>query len=147
MAWTCPCGTSNGDNRQSCRACNRPLFDHPRPEAVQRAPEQAAQYYPLCKVCERGALVPRRVYRMSGPVVAIGFILLIPPVLGMIVCGLMFLGVTATSKTPDNATILAGGLSLGFGIACFVSGLLGWLLIMKKRVLQCAVCGAVIGAS
>jgi len=84
---------------------------------------------------------------MSGPVVAIGFILLIPPVLGMIFCGLMFLGVTATSKTPDNATILAGGLSLGFGIACFVSGLLGWLLIMKKRVLQCAVCGAVIGAS
>jgi len=28
VAWTCPCGASNGDNRQSCRACGRPLFQH-----------------------------------------------------------------------------------------------------------------------
>jgi hypothetical protein len=28
-----------------------------------------------------------------------------------------------------------------------VSGLLGWLLVMRKSVLQCDVCGAVVNAS
>jgi hypothetical protein len=32
------------------------------------------------------------------------------------------------------------------GIGCFVFGLLGWLLIMKKHVLQCGYCGAVVNA-
>jgi hypothetical protein len=31
------------------------------------------QYQPSCKICERGVLVPKKIYRMSGPVVAIGF--------------------------------------------------------------------------
>jgi hypothetical protein len=43
--------------------------------------------------------------------------------------------------------IFGGGLTVAFGIACFVSGLLGWLLVMKKRVLQCSMCGAVVNAS
>jgi hypothetical protein len=33
------------------------------------------------------------------------------------------------------------------GITSFVGGLLGWLLVMKKRVLKCSFCGAVINAS
>ena len=42
---------------------------------------------------------------------------------------------------------MAGGLSACFGISCLVGGLLGWLLVMKKKVLQCKNCGAVIAAS
>jgi hypothetical protein len=33
------------------------------------------------------------------------------------------------------------------GIASFVGGLLGWLLVMRKRVLRCSVCGATVSAS
>ena len=40
-----------------------------------------------------------------------------------------------------------GGLSCFFGAVSLVSGLLGWLLVMKKRVLECAYCGAVVAAS
>lgn len=150
MSWTCPCGKSNGDDRQSCRACNRPLFDHPQSEALNRAPQQPAQYYPTCKICERGALVRKKVFRMSGPVVAIGFIFLIPSVCGMILSALVFLGVisSAGDQTTDNTQVVIGtAFAIGLGIACFVGGLLGWLLVMKKRVLQCAVCGAVVSAS
>ena len=48
---------------------------------------------------------------------------------------------------PDDASGLAAGIVIAIGIACFVGGLLGWLLVMKKRVLQCPVCGAVVNAS
>jgi hypothetical protein len=43
--------------------------------------------------------------------------------------------------------VIGSGLAIALGIAFFVSGLLGWLLVMKKRVLQCSMCGAVINAS
>jgi hypothetical protein len=49
---------------------------------------------------------------------------------------------------------LFGGMATFLGssyfvlmILAFVSGLLGWLLVMKKRVLQCGLCGAVVNAS
>lgn len=36
---------------------------------------------------------------------------------------------------------------IGSAIASFVGGLLGWVLIMKKTVLQCSRCGLVLAAS
>jgi hypothetical protein len=45
------------------------------------------------------------------------------------------------------ASLFGGVFSILWGIAFFVGGLLGWLLVMKKRVLQCDVCGAVVSAS
>ena len=44
-----------------------------------------------CKVCDRGTLESKAVYRMSGPAVVIGFILLIPSIIGMVSCALMLL--------------------------------------------------------
>lgn len=44
-------------------------------------------------------------------------------------------------------TSSGSGIALFIGIACFVSGLIGWLLVMKKDVLQCDNCGAVVNAS
>jgi hypothetical protein len=49
--------------------------------------------YPTCKICDRGALSSKTVFRMSGPAVAIGFIFLIPSVLGMVFSALLLLGV------------------------------------------------------
>jgi len=45
-----------------------------------------------CKVCDQGTLEHKRVYRMSGPVVFIGYILLIPSILGILFSALMFVG-------------------------------------------------------
>jgi hypothetical protein len=145
---------------------------------------------------------------MSGPVVVIGFILVIPSVLGMLF-GIFMLFITGAARTrtsmsgehkirarlvaedvpepiiaeviaskpvgnaelvslsPEQrsaihdaqlsasaqkvgagaATVLVGGFSLFIVVASFVGGLLGWLLIMRKRVLQCVRCGAVVAAS
>jgi hypothetical protein len=145
---------------------------------------------------------------MSTPVVAIGFILLIPSALGMLFAILMLFLTGAASKAtsasnerqiraelvahgiPDSiinkiasdtplshddvvsltyqqqtavreaessrlgqkvgdgvATVVAGGFSTFVFVAAFIGGLLGWLLVMRKRVLQCARCGAVVPAS
>jgi hypothetical protein len=159
---------------------------------------------PLCHTCGQGALIKRTKFRMSGPVVAIGFILLIPSALGMLFGALMFLmtgmyssqtsasgereirarlaqqeipeaiitevasgkpvpGEQLTPLTyPQRAAVhdaqsslsaqkagagVAAGLSLFIIVASFVGGLLGWLLIMRKRVLECTRCGAVVPAS
>jgi hypothetical protein len=163
---------------------------------------------PLCHTCGQGALIKRTKFRMSGPVVAIGFILLIPSIIGMLFGVLMLVITSGTTKQvsasgereirtqlvtqqiPDPiitqvvagklvsddqlvpltyqqraavhdaqlsvsaqkvgrgmASIALGGFSIFVIIASFVGGLLGWLLIMRNRVLECAHCGAVVPAS
>lgn len=169
-----------------------------------------------CKVCDRGSLLNKRIYRMSGPAVVIGYILLIPSICGIAFCVLSIIGIelqpdhkyvsakqSAISEMRENsvpeyvikevvhhperdptdyigtvpmyqyswikdasekirrggtvemgdanATLagqrLAEDLFFFIGIGAFVSGLLGWLLVMKKRVLQCSTCNAVVNAS
>jgi len=99
-----------------------------------------------CKTCDTGKLTRRAVYRMSSVVVLIGYIILIPSILGMI------LGVATcfnvASKGPnDTATRLAEGIAFFWTVAALVSGVLGWILVMKKSVLQCNHCSAVVAAS
>lgn len=196
-----------------------------KPQAGQNT-EQSVQYaylterplhrYLQCKICDQGALASKKTFRMSAPVVAIGFILLVPSVLGMIFSALVFFGALAASGTGgvaasvharneaisemrnndvpepiiaavianpnlDAVTLMdqvsmaqlswiedaqaklrarvptgvafgifglfASGTAILFGISCFVGGLLGWLPVMRKRVLQCALCRAVVNAS
>jgi len=110
-----------------------------------------------CKVCDRGALIPKKTHRMSKPVVLIGYLLLIPSVLGILFSLLMFvsaahIGAGTAANAHDAsvnaaATGIAGGISILFGIASFVGGLLGWLLVMKKSVLECNYCRASINAA
>jgi hypothetical protein len=102
-----------------------------------------------CKVCDAGTLVRRKKFRMSGPVVAIGYIFLIPSILG-IMCSLFmfFRAASLSTATSDNmATGIVGSFAIFFGIASFVGGLIGWLLVMKKQVLECNTCQAVVNAS
>lgn len=209
---------------------------HPKPQGL------------TCKICDRGILASRKVFRLSGPAVVIGYLLLVPSVLGMIASAFLLFGVFAVSsqtnppaqsasdasfrqtclnavkqlspnlklpkieeycecllptyqtyrgigtKTPadqfstESPTALfcseqlkkgklsplspkvaalysskqqqpgpdatstifravGGGFSLAMGVGFLVFGLLGWLLVMKKRVLKCSYCGAVISAS
>jgi drug/metabolite transporter (DMT)-like permease len=98
-----------------------------------------------CKTCERGQLVKKEVFRMSGPVVFIGYIMLIPSIIGVLICSIAFIAGQSDSANPDQGMAL--GMVVFIGIGCFVAGLFGWLLVMKKRILQCSVCGATISAS
>lgn len=161
-----------------------------------------------CQTCGQGVLVKRKRYRMSVPVVLIGYILLVPCVLGMLFGVLMLFASgsagSAVSTAAEHETrnrleaqgipepiiqkvvemksvsidetstlnpgqkrvvddarlslsagkvgagagaVLGGGISIFIIISCFVGGLLGWLLVMKKRVLQCNQCSAVVAAS
>jgi len=45
------------------------------------------------------------------------------------------------------ASAFMGAGSLCTFVGALVGGLLGWLLVMKKKVLKCSTCGAVIAAS
>lgn len=109
---------------------------------------------PTCKICDRGTLMHRKIRRLSGPAVAIGYILLSPSIVGIAACAILlvislFAGVAGAAHGSAIATAFAGIGSVAFiylGICSFVFGLLGWLLIMKKDVLQCGYCGAVVNA-
>ncbi|MGP8155935.1 MAG: hypothetical protein ACLQMT_03630 [Candidatus Acidiferrales bacterium] len=103
--------------------------------------------YLACKVCGRGELIPKQIYRLSGPAVVIGYILLIPSVLGMVVCTLTLVAVAGYMAATNSFQVIGGAFAIFWGVAFFVGGLLGWLLVMKKRVLQCSVCGATVSAS
>lgn len=49
--------------------------------------------------------------------------------------------VIVKSRAPGG-----GGISVFLGMMSFVGGLLGWLLVMKKKVLQCTKCGVTVAA-
>ena len=182
----------------------------PRIPPAAPTPAPAANRKPAltCQTCGEGVLIKRKTYRMSVPVVVIGYILLIPCVLGMLLGGMLLLGSgsagTAASAAADKeartrleaqaipepiiqkvtafkpitaddrstltqeqksavdeaklslsarkvgagaGVVISGSLSIFLIIACFVGGLLGWLLVMKKKVLQCNQCSATVAAS
>ena len=168
-----------------------------------------------CKVCDAGSLLLAKKYRMSGVVVVIGYILIAPSVLGVLVSAYTLAVMGHVSSSPNEsaratealslqkyglpepviqraveqrltekdkaglsivqrvairyaetairdssaglgtgstiagsiASGFAGGIKIFFGLLSFVGGLLGWLLIMKKQILQCNNCSAVIAAS
>lgn len=114
-----------------------------------------------CKVCDKGSLHLKTVNRFSPPVVVIGWVFVVPSVFGILASigfGILMLISTAgaSAQAGDEATtqagvILGGGIGIGgavcMGITSLVSGLLGYLLIMRKRVLKCDNCGATTTAS
>lgn len=115
-----------------------------------------ARAYPTCKICDCGTLTHRKIHRLSGPAVVIGYILLIPPILGIAACVILlivilFAGAAGVAHGSVFESLSAAGLGVialvVIGVFCFVSGLVGWLLVMKKNVLQCDICGAVVNAS
>lgn len=161
-----------------------------------------------CKTCDAGTMLPRKKYRMSGVVVFIGYLIVIPSIIGVLIGVLGIVGASSGGSTSMQAarasadselraanvpalviakltefkeltpadtsrlnrrqraavrdvslslTASAAGTGIGvaavagvsifIAVASLVGGLLGWLLIMKKRVLQCDRCGAVVAAS
>ncbi len=246
MSITPPGGWGDPPQRDDSRASVGGWTRGSQPSSMPRSS------YLTCKVCDSGTLKSKTVFRMSGPVVAIGFILLVPSILGVAFSALTLLGFNAvltgvesgtnasesigrpvqsdddasyrnscvaslrqktqeagyyisqqvteqycectlskfketgsmtiasntcadqltegtleplspnvdafySNDTPRRASVaptanlgvrvFGSGFIIAIGIASFVGGLLGWLLVMRKRVLQCDVCGAVVNAS
>lgn len=117
----------------------------PSDEVEQETPRRA-----MCVLCSSTWLERRDVPRMSKPVQLIGAILLTPSVLGMAaaVIGIVWLYVDPKRVRDEPADVLLARVVLfvGLFVASFVSGLLGWLLIMNRRVLVCLQCGAAYDA-
>lgn len=165
-----------------------------------------------CKTCDDGTMTTKKKYRMSGVVVVIGYLFLIPSLIGIVI-GAVTIGASAvvvseadepgsfrlseTAKydlkaaliadetiaglealerfdeaqistlTPEQQSAFAmaqlevgahrAGTAVGAGfigasgifiiVSSLMSGLIGWLLVMKKKVLQCGSCGSVLAAS
>ena len=136
-----------------------PSHDDVRAGGVRRRPGHATSRTRLatCKVCDSGNMIPSRLYRLSGPAVTIGWILLVCSG-ALALCEVGFLGLVslpaALEESRRNGVRPVAGLSWWLGevamfAACsaviwFVGGLLGWLLIMQKNVLLCTRCRATV---
>jgi len=95
-----------------------------------------------CKVCDSGIMIPMRVYIMSQPVVAIGYIILIPFLMSMVAeVGSLILSYINEWPVVPEFTVYTFGIIFAL---TFVGSLLGWLLIMRKKVLRCNKCGAIV---
>ena len=115
-----------------------PVPQYQQPQ--QRQPQQpTSPLYLTCKVCDRGTLAQKKIFRMSTPVVVIGFILLIPSALGILfnLFWLLAFVFVPTGNVDENAVLgvreVGSGLAIFFAILCFVGGLWsGWLLVMRE---------------
>ena len=96
-----------------------------------------------CKVCDAGTLRQRQVYRKNGSVVDLGYVLLAPSIPSVVICALGYITLHAGGSGTTSAGV-SEGVFLLLGVAAFVSGIIGWLLIMKKQILVCSVCSAVV---
>ena len=110
-----------------------------------------------CNACKTASsMIATKIARFSDIIRAIGVILLIPSFLGFGFAGLVFLStVMATSDVMSHAqtdgaqagaaigSALGIGFSLFVGVISLVGGLLGWLLLLKRKVYKCLRCGYV----
>jgi hypothetical protein len=204
-AFCSACGQFQASGVKFCSRCGAPTASPAEP--IPYAPPDK-QPNLRCKTCDVGSLKLEKKYRMSTPVVTIGYILLVPSILGIIFSFVIVFAtghvgsmidstvretaasdlrqagvpepvvqkvttsqelteeenaaltltekdavekaessVTAVQAGTGAGTVIAGGVGIFFAMAFFVSGLLGWLLVMKKRVLCCTNCSAIVPAS
>ncbi|MEI6806855.1 MAG: LysM peptidoglycan-binding domain-containing protein [Myxococcaceae bacterium] len=104
-----------------------------------------------CRTCGQGKLQRIEKHRLSEPVVIIGYILLIPCFAGMLFGSFTLIVSLFIGASGGAAGIVGGVFGAGFSVfislSSFAGGLLGWLLVMKKTVLQCTHCSSTVAAS
>ena len=110
-----------------------------------------------CNACKTpSAMIATKIAKFSAIIRVIGGILLVPSVLGIAFALLVFLSTVMSSSVMSTAhsdaeqTGAAIGLGIGFmfslfiGVISLVGGLLGWLLLLNRKVYRCMRCGFVI---
>lgn len=101
----------------------------------------------ICKVCAAtGSLRHKKVYRLSGPSVFVGWLFNIATLTW--IGAWSFIGSAASQSAANaDAQSVASGISAFMVMTGFVSGLIGYLLTMKKKILACESCKTVVGDS
>jgi len=139
-----------------CSACGQPLAPgvkfcsqcgaatSPADRVPPPPPAIASQSTPKCRTCGVGSLHLEKRFRMSTPFVTIGYIL-IQSLVFVIICVIAIFKI-ADLPSSDGSS-LATAMMFLLAVSGFVSGLLGWLLLMKKKVLSCGHCAAIVPAS
>ena len=101
-----------------------------------------------CQACGgEKTMKPAKVSKMSPVVQVIGWLLTIPSILGILFSGFIFLSsllATGTAEDPSvgGAALVAGtGTAVCTALSSLIGGLLGYILIMKKKVWKCNQCG------
>jgi hypothetical protein len=111
-----------------------------------------------CNACKSGVSMKADIIPKFNMILRIiGYIIVIPSVFGVIIAIIIFIstgsatsGVMSTAQSGAEATGAAIGATIGFGFSIFigcsslVGGLIGWLLLMKKKVYKCSICGFII---
>ncbi len=119
-----------------------------------------ASYLPKldCAACKaEGTMIAAKIPRFSGFIRFIGILIAIPSVLGVLFAILILFStgsatneVMSTAQSDAETAGAAIGATIGFGFSAFigfsslVGGLIGWLLLMKKKVFKCIRCSYII---
>jgi hypothetical protein len=87
----------------------------------------------------------------------IGFLIALPSVVGVLFAVIILFSTGAATSEIMSATQsdaeaagVAIGATIGFGFSAFIAfssligGLIGWLLLMKKKVFKCIKCGYIM---
>lgn len=111
-----------------------------------------------CSACKTGqSMKPTSVPRFNAILRLIGALIVVPSLLGV---AFAFLTCFVTSdaanevmtqaQTAAQTTGAALGAGIGYGISAFIGigsllgGLVGWLLLLKRKVFRCARCGFIL---
>ena len=100
---------------------------------------------------------PDKIGKFGTLIRFIGYLIVIPSILGVLFAVLLFFaGGAATSTVMNTATSEAEkagaaiGSMIGFGFSMvvfcssLVGGLIGWILLIKKKVFRCIRCGFIL---
>ncbi|MDD3814397.1 MAG: hypothetical protein PHZ02_07100 [Desulfocapsaceae bacterium] len=95
-----------------------------------------------CHACKlESGMISTDTPKFTGFIRFIGFIIVIPSILGMVVSGITFLEISFKGSAGGAMAI---GMIIFFFCLSAVSGLLGWILLMKKKVFKCSRCGYIL---
>ena len=91
-------------------------------------------------------MIPTKVGKFGGVVKFIGWLIVIPSVLGIVI---FIISAFMVAGQPGNSQADQVGKG-GAEVLCFflagvslVGGLIGWILTSKKKVFKCSVCGSI----
>lgn len=152
------CGQYYKDSYKQCPLCNPPKKDSAPPDAkiphIRRQPHVRMQnrkgqtFEVDCAACKLdGGMEAARLPRFSWFIRFIGGIIAIPSILGMIFAVMIFFTGSSGMFGQGSGNGMAIGMSLFVFCISAVSGLVGWLLLMKKNVFQCTRCGYILNRS
>ena len=122
---------------------------------IARYNEQMENIQLDCNACKsKNSMKATKIPKFNTILRIIGFIIVIPSVLGVFLAILMFISTTtgilgsmsATQSNTGAAIFSTIGFSVSFFFGCssLVGGIIGWVLLMKKKVYKCFNCGFIL---